>query len=90
MSPSPVPVFAEPGFGAGIEYFVPRVLNWKFCLRCTCNVGVDVVALGEDRVTDARRSVGFPHDGQNFRDESLQILTPPVSKSFMAGAVTLT
>lgn len=27
MSPSPAPVLAVPGFGAGIEYFVPRVLN---------------------------------------------------------------
>lgn len=74
ISPSPGPVFAVPAFGAGIEYFVPRVLNWKFFLRWTCSVGVDEVAFGEESVTDARRSVGLPHDGQNFREESLQIL----------------
>ena len=60
--------------GAGIEYFVPRVLNWKFCLRWTWRVGVDEVAVGEERVTDARRRVGEPHEGQNLREESLQIL----------------
>lgn len=32
------------------------------------------MAFGEESVTDARRSVGLPHDGQNFREESLQIL----------------
>lgn len=35
IRPSPGPVFADPGLGAGIEYIVPRVLYWKFFLRCT-------------------------------------------------------
>lgn len=63
-----------PGLGAGMAYFVPLVLNWKFFLRWTCSTGVDAVADGDDRVTEARIRVGFPHDGQNLRDASLQIL----------------
>ena len=35
---------------------------------------MDEVAVGEERVTDARRRVGEPHEGQNLREESLQIL----------------
>lgn len=54
---------------------VPRVLYWKFFLRWTWSVGVDEVAVGEERVTDARKSVEFPHEGQNLRELSLQILT---------------
>lgn len=57
-----------------MEKIVPRVLYWKFFLRCTCRVGVDEVALGEESVTEARNSVGLPQEGQNFRDASLQIL----------------
>ena len=30
--------------------------------------------MGEEIVTDARRRVEFPHEGQNLRDASLQIL----------------
>lgn len=74
MRPSPGPRFAEPGLGAGIEYFVPRVLNWKFFLRCTCIAGALTSASGEAIVTDALSSVGFPHEGQNFFELSLQIL----------------
>ena len=36
--------------------------------------GASEEAEGDDIVTDARRSVGLPHEGQNFFDASLQIL----------------
>lgn len=74
IRPSPVPVFADPALGAGIENLVPRVLNWKFFFKCTCKAGVDELAVGDEIVTEARMRVGFPQDGQNFRDASLQIL----------------
>lgn len=74
MRPSPGPVFAEPGLGKGIEYIVPRVLNWKFFFRWTWRTGVSEFAFGEEMVTEARSSVGFPQLGQNLREVSLQIL----------------
>lgn len=37
-------------------------------------MGVELVAVGEEEVTDVRKSVGFPQVGQNFLLESLQIL----------------
>ena len=40
---------------------------------------MDEVAVGEERVTDARRRVGEPHEGQNLREESLQILCSVLS-----------
>ena len=36
--------------------------------------GALAAAPGAETVMDARRSVGFPHDGQNFFELSLQIL----------------
>ena len=53
---------------------MPRVLYWKFFLRCTCRAGVLGPAVGEEIVTEARSSEGFPQDGQNLRELSLQIL----------------
>lgn len=38
-------------------------------------------AVGEEMVTEARKSVGFPHEGQNFFEESLQILQQLVQVS---------
>lgn len=69
------PLFAEPVLGAGMEYFVPRRRYWKFDLRWTCISGSEVEeALGEEMVTEARMREGFPHEGQNFLELSLQIL----------------
>lgn len=65
-SPSPGPVFADPCFGAGIEYFVPRRRYWKFGFKCTCITGASFAAPGAETVTVARRSEGFPQEGQNF------------------------
>ena len=75
--PVPVPVFEEPAFGIGIEYFVPRSLYWKFFLRCTCTLGFASWPLGSGAVVviDVRKRDGFPHVGQNFFDGSLQSLT---------------
>lgn len=39
--------------------------------------GASAEAFGAAIVTDARRSVGLPHEGQNFFELSLQILIPP-------------
>jgi len=66
MSPSPGPVFAEPDFGAGIEYFVPRIRYWKFGLRWTWSTGAFLAAFGAEIVTVARKSEGLPHEGQNL------------------------
>lgn len=74
--PVPVPVFEEPGFGIGIEYFVPRSLYWKFFLRCICTLGFESGSLGSGAVVviDVRKRDGLPHEGQNFFDGSLQSL----------------
>ena len=69
---------AEPDFGAGMEYIVPRFLYWKFFFKWTWSAGADEFALGDETVTDARSSVGFPQEGQNLRELSLQILNVPV------------
>ena len=36
--------------------------------------GASDAAVGEERVTEALKRVGFPHDGQNFFELSLHIL----------------
>ena len=36
--------------------------------------GASDAAVGDERVTDARRRVGLPQEGQNFFELSLQIL----------------
>lgn len=74
--PFPVPVFEEPVFGIGSEYFVPRSLYWKFFLRCICTLGLAEGSLGSGAVVviDVRRRDGLPHEGQNFFDGSLQSL----------------
>lgn len=74
IRPSPGPVFADPALGAGIEYFVPLTLYWKFVFRWTCIAGASGDASGDATVTDARISVGLPQDGQNCFELSLQIL----------------
>ena len=74
MSPVPVPVLDVPGFGAGIEYFVPRVRYWKFFFKWTSMAGVEPSAVGEDAVTVVRNRAGFPQEGQNFFVEYLHIL----------------
>lgn len=69
-----LPRLEELGFGAGMEYMVPRLWYWKFFFRWIWTVGGEV-SLGEDVVVmDVRRRVGLPHDGQNFLEGSLQIL----------------
>lgn len=72
--PSPVPFFADPNLGAGMEKIVPRFLYWKFFFRCICMAGVFGSAPGDANVTEARINVGLPHDGQNFFELSLHIL----------------
>lgn len=69
-----MPCFAEPGLGAGIEYFVPRSLYWKLGLRWICMAGASEEAFGDAIVTEARISDGFPHEGQNCFEASLHIL----------------
>ena len=84
IMPVPVPVFEEPAFGIGIEYFVPRSLYWKFFLRCICTFGLAEGSLGSGAVVviDVRKREGLPHDGQNFFDGSLQILGGDVRLGF--------
>ena len=65
ISPSPGPFFADPGVGAGMGYFVPRMRYWKFGLRWTWRTGASPAAFGADTVAVARRSEGLPHEGQN-------------------------
>src|SRR5258706_10494391 len=73
---SPVRVVAEPVFGIGSGYFVPRSLYWKFFLRCICTLGHEEGSVGSGAVVviDVRKRDGLPHEGQNFFDGSLQSL----------------
>lgn len=68
MSPSPLPVLADPGFGEGMEYLEPRIRCWKLGLRWTCNTGAFLEAFGDEIVTVARKREGLPQEGQNFLD----------------------
>ena len=74
MIPVPLPVFAVPGFGIGMEYFVPRVRYWKFDLRCIFTVGAPPGVVGAVVEMVVRSNEALPHEGQNFLEESLHIL----------------
>ena len=62
---------AEPWVGFGMLNTLPRLLYWKFFLRCNVKLPPESV-LHETRV-----KVGCPHEGQNCLDMSLHILKQP-------------